>query len=72
MLMMRSLLIPFFRGVECPDCKLKVSDGGEPHAIRWGSITDFLSQDALVEIVGDRMKLVKTCWISTTTNGLRR
>lgn len=52
---------PCFRGLECPDCKqgeqAKCSEAVNPHAIRRGSITHFLSQDVPVEIVGDRMNV---------------
>jgi hypothetical protein len=52
---------PHFRGEECPDCQKgeewKCEESLNPHAIRCGSITHFLSQDVPVEIVGDRMNV---------------
>lgn len=52
---------PCFRGEECPDCTgtadRKCPEAVNPHAIRRGSITHFLSQDVPVEIVGDRMNV---------------
>lgn len=52
---------PHFRGEECPDCnqgeERKCGESLNPHAIRRGSITHFLSQDVPVEIVGDRMNV---------------
>jgi hypothetical protein len=43
----------------CPDCEgdsdAKCPEGVNPHAIRRGSITHFLTCDVPVEIVGDRM-----------------
>jgi site-specific recombinase XerD len=53
------LTAPCFLDRECPDCnsgsEKKCPEAVNPHAIRRGSITHFLTNDVPVEIVGDRM-----------------
>ena len=53
------LTAPCYLGQECPDCNsdsdAKCPEAVNPHAIRRGSITHFLTRDVPVEIVGDRM-----------------
>ncbi|MCQ4334663.1 tyrosine-type recombinase/integrase [Natronomonas sp. F2-12] len=50
---------PCYLDKECPGCKdsrdAKCPEAVNPHAIRRGSITHFLTQDVPVEVVGDRM-----------------
>jgi integrase len=50
---------PCFLNEPCPDCEgdsdAKCPEAVNPHAIRRGSITHFLTCDVPVEIVGDRM-----------------
>ena len=52
---------PCFRDEDCPGCnadnKRKCPKAVNPHAIRRGSITHFLTEDVPVEIVGDRMNV---------------
>jgi integrase len=52
---------PHFQDDECPDCEegeeRKCEESLNPHAIRRGSITHFLSQDVPVDIVDDRMNV---------------
>jgi len=53
------LTVPCYLDQECPDCTggsdAKCTEAVNPHAIRRGSITHFLTCDVLVEVVGDRM-----------------
>lgn len=53
------LTAPCYLNQECPDCNAdsdaKCPEAVNPHAIRRGSITHFLTCDVPVEIVGDRM-----------------
>lgn len=53
------LTAPCYLNKECPDCnedsEAKCPEAVNPHAIRRGSITHFLTNDVPVEIVGDRM-----------------
>lgn len=53
------LTAPCYLDRECPDCNrdsdAKCPDAVNPHAIRRGSITHFLTCDVPVEVVGDRM-----------------
>lgn len=53
--------VPHFRGEKCPDYhkgeQRKCEESLNPHVICRGSITNFLSQDVSVEIVGDRMNM---------------
>lgn len=50
---------PCFQGKQCPDCAddpdLPCPEAVNPHAIRRGSITHFLTEDVPIQIVGDRM-----------------
>ncbi|WP_311170828.1 tyrosine-type recombinase/integrase [Halobellus ordinarius] len=52
---------PCYIDKECPDCKQdpdkKCPEAANPHAIRRGSITHFLTNDVPVDIVGDRMNV---------------
>lgn len=52
---------PCYIDEECPGCKQdpdkKCPDAVNPHAIRRGSITHFLTNDVPVDIVGDRMNV---------------
>lgn len=54
-----TLTAPCYLDKPCPDCNgdsyNKCPEAVNPHAIRRGSITHFLTQDVPVEIVGDRM-----------------
>jgi integrase len=54
-----SLTAPCYLGKDCPDCNegssSKCPEAVNPHAIRRGSITHYLTNDVPVEIVGDRM-----------------
>lgn len=53
------LTAPCYLNQECPDCNkdsdTKCPEAVNPHAIRRGSITHFLTCDVPVEIVGDRL-----------------
>ena len=53
------LTAPCYLDQECPDCNggsdAKCPEAVNPHAIRRGSITHFLTCDVPVEVVGDRM-----------------
>lgn len=53
------LTAPCYLDQECPDCNrdsnAKCPEAVNPHAIRRGSITHFLTRDVPVEVVGDRM-----------------
>lgn len=48
---------PCFRNEPCPDCtgekEKKCPEAVNPHSIRRGSITHFLTQDVIAEVVGD-------------------
>jgi integrase len=50
---------PCVQGKQCPDCAddpdLPCPEAVNPHAIRRGSITHFLTEDVPIQIVGDRM-----------------
>jgi len=54
-----TLTAPCYLDNSCPDCEgnsmTKCPEAVNPHAIRRGSITHFLTRDVPVEIVGDRM-----------------
>lgn len=54
-----TLTAPCYLDKECPNCnedsESKCPEAVNPHAIRRGSITHFLTSDVPVEIVGDRM-----------------
>lgn len=52
---------PCFRNEPCPDCTETLSgqcpEAVNPHAVRRGSITHYLTQDIPVEVVSDRMNV---------------
>lgn len=52
---------PCFLNEDCPDCSRdtdsKCPEAVNPHAVRRGSITHYLTQDVPVEIVSDRMNV---------------
>jgi site-specific recombinase XerD len=54
-----TLTAPCYLNQSCPDCEgdsdAKCPEAVNPHAIRRGSITHFLTRDVPIEIVGDRM-----------------